>query len=61
MGASWLAHQDRIRSGHMEHKTTTGEKGDGSEWTNTQARITPKGLARLAELLAKRQRTMAMN
>lgn len=61
MGATWLAHQDRIRSGHMEHKTTTGEKGDGSEWTNTQARITPKGLTRLAELLAKRQRTMAMN
>lgn len=61
MGAGWLAHQDRIRSGHMEHKVTTGEKGDGSEWSNTQARITPKGLTRLAELLAKRQNIMSMN
>ena len=61
MGANWLAHQDRIRSGHMEHKVTTGEKGDGSEWTNTQARVTPKGLAKLAELLAKRQNNMSLN
>lgn len=53
MGAGWLAYQDRIQSGYLEHKVTTGEKSDGSEWTSTQVRVTPKGLAKLAELLAK--------
>jgi phage regulator Rha-like protein len=55
MGKDWLAHQDRIRSNHMEHKVTTGEKSDGGEWSKTQARVTPKGLTRLAELLAKQK------
>ncbi len=51
MGAGWLAYQDRIQSGHLEHKVTTGEKSDGSEWTSTQVRITPRGLTRLAEVI----------
>lgn len=51
MGSGWLAYQDRIQQGLMEHKVTTGEKSDGHEWTNTQARITPKGLAKLAHEL----------
>lgn len=51
MGSGWLAYQDRIQSGNMEHKITTGEKSDGSEWSNTQCRITPKGLTRLAEII----------
>ena len=36
MGSGWLAYQQRIQSGHLEHKVTTGAKSDGSEWTNTQ-------------------------
>lgn len=52
MGHSLLAYQDRIQNGMMEHKVTRGEKGDGSEWTDTQARITPKGMVKLAQLLA---------
>lgn len=51
MGAGWLAYQDRIQSGHLEHKVTTGEKSDGSEWTSTQVRVTAKGLTRLAEVV----------
>ena len=51
MGSGWLAYQDRIQQGLMEHKVTTGEKGDGHEWTNTQARITPKGLTKLADVI----------
>lgn len=51
MGSGWLAYQDRIQSGHMEHKVTTGEKSDGREWSNTQPRITPKGLNRLTEVI----------
>lgn len=52
MGAGWLAYQDRIQSGHLEHKVTTGDRADGTEWTNTQVRVTAKGLAKLAEILA---------
>ena len=50
-GAGWLAYQDRIQQGVLEHKTTTGGKSDGSEWTGTQVRVTPKGLAKLAVVL----------
>lgn len=53
MGSGWLAYQDRIQSGHMEHKVTTGEKSDGHEWTNTQVRVTSKGMTRLAQVLAE--------
>jgi phage antirepressor YoqD-like protein len=49
MGTRWLAYQERIQQGLLEHKVTTGEKSDGSEWTSTQPRITPKGLTKLAE------------
>lgn len=51
MGTGYLAYSDRIKSGFLEHKITTGEKSDGTSWTNTQARITAKGLAKLADCL----------
>lgn len=50
MGAGYLAYSDRLQQGVMEHKMTKGEKSDGSEWVDTQARITAKGMARLAEI-----------
>lgn len=52
MGSGWLAYQDRIQQGLMEHKITRGEKSDGTEWTDTQPRITAKGIAKLAQILA---------
>lgn len=51
MGTGWLAYQDKIQQGLMEHKVTTGEKGDGTEWTSTQPRITAKGLTKLASIV----------
>lgn len=48
MGSGYLAYSDKLQQGLLEHKITTGEKSDGSEWVNTQARITAKGLAKLA-------------
>lgn len=48
MGSGWLAYQDRIAMGVMEHKVTTGDKSDGTEWTGTQVRVTAKGMARLS-------------
>ena len=46
-------HTERITMGVMEHKVTTGEKSDGSDWSSTQVRVTAKGMARLALLIAK--------
>lgn len=46
-----VAYQSKLASGLLEHKTTTVSRSDGSEKTVTQVRVTPKGLARLAEEL----------
>lgn len=50
MGSGWLAYQDRIAIGVMEHKVSTGEKSNGTEWASTQARVTAKGMARLSTI-----------
>lgn len=47
-GKSWVGYQDKIQSGHLEHKVTTVERTDGGEKTVEQVRVTPKGLAHLA-------------
>lgn len=52
MGSGWLGYQDRITTGLLEHKVTSGDKSDGSEWTSTQVRVTAKGMARLAQVMA---------
>ena len=49
--ASEVAYQDKLAYGFLEHKTTTVTRSDGSEKTVTQARVTPKGLTRLAKEL----------
>ena len=46
---SYLAYQNRIQQGVMEHKITTYINGDGAEQIHEQARITSKGIALLAE------------
>ena len=50
---TWVGYQDRIQSGLVEHKTTTVERSDGTEWTSTQVRVTAKGLARLATVVGQ--------
>lgn len=52
-GSGWLGHQSRIQSGLLEHKVTTVWRSDGSEKMAEQCRITPRGLAKLGELLSK--------
>ena len=49
MGSGYLAYSDKLQQGLVEHKITRGEKSDGSEWIDTQARITAKGMTRLAQ------------
>ena len=44
------AYQSKLQQGLMEHKVTIVSRTDGTEKTVEQARITPKGLARLAEI-----------
>lgn len=44
-----LAYQSKINAGYLEHKVTTGPRGDGTEWISTQIRVTPKGLTVLAK------------
>jgi phage antirepressor YoqD-like protein/phage regulator Rha-like protein len=46
---SYLAYQNRIQQGVMEHKITSYINGDGIEQIHEQARVTPKGIVKLAE------------
>lgn len=48
-GTNWKAYQPRITSGHLVHKVVTRGEG-GEERIYDQVLVTPKGLARLAEL-----------
>lgn len=50
-GRCWLAYQDRIQSGLLEHKVTTVERSDGSEKVVEQVLVTPKGLTKLSKKL----------
>lgn len=51
MSTKWMAYSPIQKQGYMEQKTVTGEKDDGSVWTSSQAKITPKGMTRLAIML----------
>ncbi|WP_449411387.1 phage antirepressor KilAC domain-containing protein [Methylobacterium komagatae] len=46
-----VAYQARLVDGSLEHKTTAVLRGDGTEKTVTQVRVTSKGLTKLAKLL----------
>lgn len=47
-----VGHQDKCNIGYLEHKCTTTTRGDGSEKEVAQVLITPKGMARLAEIFS---------
>jgi len=47
--ANWIAYQDKIQQGLLEHKTTEVTRSDGSTKISDQVRILPKGLTKLAE------------
>lgn len=48
--AGYIAYQEKLQSGVLEHKVAVVTRADGSEKTTTQVRVTPRGLARLAKL-----------
>lgn len=55
LGTSWIAYQDKIQQGLLEHKVTVVQRDDGSEKSVHQVRVTPKGIARLSKLLNARK------
>ncbi|CAO3426730.1 Rha family transcriptional regulator [Azospirillum argentinense] len=46
--AGYIAYQDKIKAGYLEHKVTVVTRPDGTEKTTEQVRVTAKGLAKLA-------------
>lgn len=51
-GKSNVAYQDKIQAGYLTHKTTTIKRDDGTEKICEQVLVTPKGLTKLAVLMA---------
>lgn len=51
-GKAWLAYQDRIQAGVLEHKVIVIERSDGSEKVVEQVLVTAKGLAKLSKILS---------
>jgi anti-repressor protein len=58
-GSGWIAYQNRLLQGVLEHKVNTVERPDGSEKASVQVRVTPKGLSVLAEKLSKEDNLFA--
>jgi anti-repressor protein len=52
-GSPWFAYQDKIKKGYMVQKVTTITSTDGNDKTTQQARVTPKGLTKLAKILGR--------
>lgn len=50
---TYVGYQDKIQQGLLEHKITEITRSDGTSKITQQVRVTPKGLAKLAEMLAK--------
>jgi phage antirepressor YoqD-like protein len=54
--ARWLAFQPRMASGLLEHKVTVlGLDDEGNQRLASQVRVTPKGLAKLAQQIGRAQ------
>lgn len=53
-GKTWQAYAEKIKQGYLEHETVTYTVEEtGQERTKVQMKITPKGMARLAQIFAK--------
>ena len=51
--ANWIAYQDKLQRGWLEHKITTIERDDDSRKVCEQVRVTAKGLVYLSEKFSK--------
>ncbi|MDV7391649.1 phage antirepressor KilAC domain-containing protein, partial [Arthrospira platensis SPKY1] len=50
--STWVAYQEKLQQGLLEHKTTEVTRSDGSSKISEQVRITAKGLTKIARILA---------
>ncbi len=51
LGTTWIAYQDKIQQGLLEHKVTVVKSSTGEDKQVSQVRVTAKGLSKLAKLL----------
>ncbi|MCM1516251.1 MAG: phage antirepressor KilAC domain-containing protein [Paraprevotella sp.] len=51
--SSWIAYQEKIKQGLLEHKVTTIKRDDGTEKTVHQVKATPKGITKLSRLIGE--------
>lgn len=52
-GSPWIAYQDKLKSGYLEHKAHSVKLEDGSEKICPQVLVTAKGLSKLSSMLNK--------
>lgn len=57
-GKSWVAYQDKLKLGYLEHKIYTVTEQNGEEKIYPQVLITAKGLSKLSQLLEQPQQTL---
>jgi len=53
IGSAWIAYQDKLQRGYLEHKAHPFTQSDGSEKIYPQVLVTAKGLAKLSTMLNK--------
>lgn len=54
-GKNWIAYQDKLQQGVLEHKVSQMFTNDGESKIREQVLVTPKGIARLAQIFSKEQ------
>lgn len=57
-GKSWVAYQDKLKQGYLEHKIYAVTEHDGMEKVYPQVLVTAKGLSRLSQLLEQPQASL---
>lgn len=53
VGSAWIAYQDKLQRGYLEHKANPVTQPDGTEKIYPQVLVTAKGLAKLSTMLNK--------
>lgn len=53
VGSAWIAYQDKLQRGYLEHKAHPITQPDGTEKIYPQVLVTAKGLAKLSTMLNK--------
>ncbi len=57
-GKSWVAYQDKLKCGYLEHKIYRATQEDGTEKVYPQVLVTTKGLSKLSQMLEQPKQTL---